>query len=70
LVSPGSSALSVVFGILLIVWPAAGARAVVTLIGACAMVFGIAVVALGVRLRRNRPDTQTATRIRNRPAAA
>jgi uncharacterized membrane protein HdeD (DUF308 family) len=65
-----SGALSVLFGLLLIVWPAAGALAVVTLIGAYAIVFGIALVALGVRLRRNRPGTQPATGTRNRPATA
>jgi hypothetical protein len=34
------------------------------------IVFGVALVALGVRLRRNRPDTEAATGARNRPATA
>ena len=49
-----SGALSVVFGILLLVWPAAGALAVVFLIGLYAILSGVALVALGKRLRRLR----------------
>jgi uncharacterized membrane protein HdeD (DUF308 family) len=47
-----SGALSVLFGILLIVWPASGALALITLIGIYALIFGVALVALGFRLRR------------------
>ena len=47
-----SGALSVIFGILILVWPAAGALALVTLIGIYAVVFGVTLIGLGVRLRR------------------
>jgi uncharacterized membrane protein HdeD (DUF308 family) len=47
-----SGALSVVFGILLIVWPASGALALVTLIGIYALIFGVDLIVLGFRLRR------------------
>jgi uncharacterized membrane protein HdeD (DUF308 family) len=49
-----SGVLSVLFGILLLVWPATGALAVVFLIGLYAIVFGVVLVALGLRLRRLR----------------
>jgi uncharacterized membrane protein HdeD (DUF308 family) len=63
-----SGALSVLFGILLAVWPASGALAVVFLIGIYALVFGAVLVALGLRLRRlQRGDTVPGTR---RPATA
>jgi uncharacterized membrane protein HdeD (DUF308 family) len=47
-----SGALSVLFGILLIVWPASGALALITVIGIYALIFGVALVALGFRLRQ------------------
>ena len=49
-----SGILSVVFGILLAVWPATGALALVILIGIYAIVFGVALLALALRLRRLR----------------
>ncbi|MGH2522060.1 MAG: HdeD family acid-resistance protein, partial [Anaerolineales bacterium] len=42
---------SVIFGVLLVLRPAAGALAVVWLIGAYALIFGALLVALGLRLR-------------------
>jgi uncharacterized membrane protein HdeD (DUF308 family) len=44
--------LSIVFGVLLAVWPGAGLVAVVWLIGIYAIMFGVAMVALGMKLRR------------------
>lgn len=53
-----SGVLSVLFGLLLVVWPTTGALALVLLIGIYAIAFGIALVMLGIRLRqRRRPDT-------------
>jgi uncharacterized membrane protein HdeD (DUF308 family) len=63
-----SGALSVVFGILLAVWPAAGALTVVTLIGIYAIVFGAALVVLGVRMRRHQRGEQAVPGSRHRPA--
>jgi len=40
-----------VFGVLLVLWPGAGALAVVWLIGSYAVVFGVRVIALAFRLR-------------------
>lgn len=42
--------LSIAFGVLLLVWPAAGALAVVWLIAIYAVVFGIVAIALSLRL--------------------
>ena len=44
--------LSIAFGVLVLVFPGAGALALLTLIGAYAIVFGTVLVALGVRLHR------------------
>jgi uncharacterized membrane protein HdeD (DUF308 family) len=49
-----SGVLSVVFGILLAIWPASGALALVILIGSFAIVFGAFLVALSLRLRKLR----------------
>ena len=46
-----SGILSLVFGILLVIWPGAGALAVVWMIAAYAIVFGIFLIILGFRLR-------------------
>ncbi|MEU9830875.1 HdeD family acid-resistance protein [Streptosporangium sp. NPDC048047] len=46
-----SGVLAVLFGVLLFAWPAAGALAVVWLIGTMAIVYGVALVALAFRVR-------------------
>ena len=43
--------ISVVFGIMLFAWPAAGALAITWLIGAYAILFGILLIALGFKVR-------------------
>lgn len=62
-----SGVLSVLFGLLLLIRPAEGAIAVVWLIGIYAIVFGVALVALGLRLRRPRRGTVPGA---HRPATA
>jgi uncharacterized membrane protein HdeD (DUF308 family) len=47
--------LSVAFGVLLAVRPGEGAIAIVSAIGVFAIVFGVALLVLGVRLRRLQP---------------
>ncbi len=43
--------VSIVFGVLLIVYPATGALAITWLIGIYALVFGVSMLAFGIRLR-------------------
>jgi uncharacterized membrane protein HdeD (DUF308 family) len=56
--------LSILFGVLLFVFPGEGAVALAWLIGAYAVVFGVALIALGLRLRglADRLPPGTATR--------
>jgi uncharacterized membrane protein HdeD (DUF308 family) len=51
-----SGALSIVFGVLLMLAPAVGALALVLWIGAWAFIYGIALAILGFRLRGRRPE--------------
>ena len=60
--------LSVLFGVLLVVWPATGAVALVVLIGAYAVVFGAVLIGLALRLRRLQSGASTAPGAR--PATA
>lgn len=59
-----SGLLAVVFAVLLVVWPAAGALTLVTLIGAYALVFGVLALASAFRLRRQHREVGRM----NRPA--
>ena len=63
-----SGALSVLFGVLLVVWPAAGVLTLVVLIGIAAIAFGITLLMLGLRLRRERRHDPAAARHHHRPA--
>src|SRR5262249_39748530 len=49
--------LSMAFGFLLVAFPSAGAVSVVWLIGAYALVTGVVMIALGVKLRSLRPPS-------------
>jgi uncharacterized membrane protein HdeD (DUF308 family) len=53
--------LSIVFGVLLFLFPTSGAITIVWLIGAFAIVFGVAMIALGWRLRGIHQRLSTAT---------
>ncbi|MBV8678596.1 MAG: HdeD family acid-resistance protein [Planctomycetaceae bacterium] len=46
-----SGILSVLFGVALVIWPGAGALALIWVIGAYAIAFGVLMIALGFRLR-------------------
>lgn len=66
-----SGSLSVLFGILLVVWPATGALALVMLIGAYAIALGAVFIGLGVHLRNlGHPTSHAAGAGRARPAHA
>jgi uncharacterized membrane protein HdeD (DUF308 family) len=68
-----SGILSVLFGLILVVNPGAGALAVVWLIGAYAITFGVLLMVLGFRLRswaRQLSSKATATAPAMEPAAA
>jgi uncharacterized membrane protein HdeD (DUF308 family) len=60
-----SGLASIAFGVLLVMYPASGLLAVIWLIGLYAVIFGIALIMLGVRLKGLANDLQAAT-----PAAA
>jgi uncharacterized membrane protein HdeD (DUF308 family) len=53
-----AGAMSVVFGVLILVWPGAGALALVWLIGAYAIIFGALFVGFALRLRRHRAEAR------------
>ncbi|MFG1926378.1 HdeD family acid-resistance protein [Cryptosporangium sp. NPDC048952] len=63
-----SGALSVLFGVLLVVWPTAGVLTLVVLIGIAAIAFGITLMMLGLRLRRARHRDPAAAGHHRRPA--
>jgi uncharacterized membrane protein HdeD (DUF308 family) len=65
-----SGALSVLFGVLLVVWPAAGVLTLVVLIGIAAIAFGVTLLMLGLRLRRERRHDPAAAGSHRRPATA
>jgi uncharacterized membrane protein HdeD (DUF308 family) len=56
-----SGALSVLFGVLMIANPGAGAVALAWMIGAYSIVFGVLLIALGVRLKKVRGHAQHST---------
>jgi uncharacterized membrane protein HdeD (DUF308 family) len=66
-----SGILSILFGLALVVYPGAGALAVVWLIGAYAIAFGALLIALGFRLRSwSRRETIRATSPSSDPTTA
>jgi uncharacterized membrane protein HdeD (DUF308 family) len=52
-----SGGLSILFGVLLLVWPGAGAIALAWLIGLFAILIGVVLVAISLRLRGSRPGS-------------
>lgn len=56
-----SGALAIVFGVLIMLAPGAGALAMVLWIGAFAVVYGLALVVLGLRLRGRRAGSRRET---------
>jgi uncharacterized membrane protein HdeD (DUF308 family) len=47
-----SGAVSVLFGVLILVWPASGALAIVWMIGLFSIIFGALMIAASIRLRK------------------
>jgi uncharacterized membrane protein HdeD (DUF308 family) len=50
-----SGALSTLFGLVLLIWPASGALAIVWLIGLCAIAFGLALLYIAFRVKKLAP---------------
>jgi len=53
-----SGIASIVFAILLLVFPGVGILSLLWLLGIYAIIFGVILIALGVRIRSHRPDQQ------------
>jgi len=58
-----SGALSVLFGVLILAMPGAGALSIVWLIGAYAILFGLMLLALAMRIKGLATQARTATRL-------
>jgi uncharacterized membrane protein HdeD (DUF308 family) len=66
-----SGVLSILFGVILVIWPGAGAVALVWVIGAYAIAFGALLIALGFRLRSwSRRESMRATSPSSDPTTA
>ena len=53
-----SGIASLVFGVAIAIWPGAGALAVLGIIAAYAIVYGVLLLVLGLQLRGRRPGTR------------
>ena len=58
-----SGLLSVIFGVLILINPGAGALAVIWVIGAYAIVFGVLLIALGLKLRSRTHHSSLASQV-------
>ena len=58
-----SGLLSVIFGVLMLINPGAGALAVIWVIGAYAVVFGVLLIALGIKLRSRTHHSSLASQV-------
>jgi uncharacterized membrane protein HdeD (DUF308 family) len=57
-----SGVLSVLFGVVLAVWPGAGLLSLVWLVGIYALIFGVALIVLGFRVRGHRQASESRVR--------